>query len=194
MIEQISLWAEQIIIAVIISTIFEILIPECKNKKYVKTVIGIYILFTIISPVIKNFSSGSTFFEENKLIDEFNKDTSFYEPVESVSNVKNTYILALKQDMSDKLYKRGYEVSTIKLDVNMKDDDTYGQIKSLSIGISKRPKSENKNSDNKISINKIEISTEKVVSNNLVTNDEKNEIKEYLSNEYGIDISSIKIE
>ena len=137
MVEQISAWAEQIIIAVIISTIFEILMPECKNKKYVKTVIGVYILFTIISPVIKSFSNGSTFLEESKFAQEFNEISSSYEPVENITNVKDTYILALKQDMSDKLYKKGFEVSTIKLNVDMKNEDSYGEIKSLSIGISK---------------------------------------------------------
>ncbi len=52
MISNISSWAEQIIIAVIISTIIEMIIPKGNSKKYIKTVIGIYILYTIISPVI----------------------------------------------------------------------------------------------------------------------------------------------
>ncbi len=47
-----SSWAQQIIFAVIIGIIIQMLLPEGKNKKYVKMCIGIYVLFTIISPVV----------------------------------------------------------------------------------------------------------------------------------------------
>ena len=57
MIEWIKNWTEGIIIAVIISIIIEMLVPEGKNKKYVKVVSGIYILYTIINPFLDdNFS------------------------------------------------------------------------------------------------------------------------------------------
>ncbi len=56
MINNISSWAEQLIIAVIIATILEIILPKGNSKKYIKTIIGIYILYTIISPVL-NFIS-----------------------------------------------------------------------------------------------------------------------------------------
>ena len=44
-------WASGLIVAVIIATIIELILPENKNKKYVKMVSGIFILFTIISPI-----------------------------------------------------------------------------------------------------------------------------------------------
>ena len=46
-----SSWAEQIIIAVVIGSIIEMVLPDNNNKKYVKMVIGIYVLFSIISPL-----------------------------------------------------------------------------------------------------------------------------------------------
>ncbi len=52
MISNISSWAQQIIIAVVIATILEMILPKGNSRKYIKTVIGIYILYTIISPVI----------------------------------------------------------------------------------------------------------------------------------------------
>ena len=54
MINFLSSWAEQIVLAVIIATIIELILPNNKNKKYIQMVIGIYVLFNIISPVIKN--------------------------------------------------------------------------------------------------------------------------------------------
>ena len=56
MISSISSCAEQIIIAVIIATILEMILPKGNSKKYIKTVIGIYILYTIISPIITYIS------------------------------------------------------------------------------------------------------------------------------------------
>ena len=46
-------WCEGIIIAIIISVIIELLIPEGNNKKYVKVVVGIYIIFVTINPILK---------------------------------------------------------------------------------------------------------------------------------------------
>ena len=54
MIEFMSSWAEQIVLAVIVATIIEMILPKNKNKKYIQMVIGIYVLFNIISPIIKN--------------------------------------------------------------------------------------------------------------------------------------------
>ena len=55
-----SSWAKSIILAVIVSTIIQMILPEGNNKKYIKTVIGLYILFTIISPIISNIISWYT--------------------------------------------------------------------------------------------------------------------------------------
>ena len=53
MISLFSSWARGIVIAVVVSTIIEMILPNGSSKKYVKSVIGIYILFVIISPVAK---------------------------------------------------------------------------------------------------------------------------------------------
>ena len=57
MIESISEWAKNITLAVVIVSIFEMLIPNKKMKQYINVVMGLYILFNILSPFIgKNFS------------------------------------------------------------------------------------------------------------------------------------------
>ena len=48
MIGFISSWAEQIIIAVIVVTILEMILPKGNSKKYIQTIMGVYILYTII--------------------------------------------------------------------------------------------------------------------------------------------------
>ena len=52
MISKINIWTQGILIATIIAIIIQLILPENKNKKYIKVVIGIYILFCIIHPVI----------------------------------------------------------------------------------------------------------------------------------------------
>ena len=66
----ISAWAQGIIIAVIVGSIIQMLLPENKNKKYIKVVIGIYILFSILSPIVgKNLSLDDYNFDNYLLID-----------------------------------------------------------------------------------------------------------------------------
>lgn len=52
MIDFLSKWIEGIAIAVIITSIFEMILPDGNIKKYVKIVLGIYIIFSIISPFV----------------------------------------------------------------------------------------------------------------------------------------------
>lgn len=52
MINFISSWGMNIIIASVIGTVIQMILPEGKNKKYINVVIGVYILVCIISPLI----------------------------------------------------------------------------------------------------------------------------------------------
>ena len=47
-------WTEQIVIAVIIVSLFELILPKGNLKKYIKVILGLYIVFCIISPFVKN--------------------------------------------------------------------------------------------------------------------------------------------
>ena len=57
MVNWLNTWAQRIIIVVIICTIIEMILPEGKNKKYIKIVMGIYVVFTIISPIIAKINN-----------------------------------------------------------------------------------------------------------------------------------------
>lgn len=198
MVTAISSWAEQIIISIMIATIFEMILPDCKNKKYVKTVIGLYILFTILSPIIKNFSNGDISFASQEYSKEINEISSSYKKFDNVTNdnIQETYILSLKQDIQGKLNKKGYIAATINIEIEKENEELYGQINKLYISISKKPQEEKK-SNNSISVNKIQI--ENTTNNTTVTESKINdkeikELKEYLSSEYGVEIDNIKID
>ena len=129
MVEWISNWAESIIVAVIIATIIEMILPEGNSKKYIKVVIGVYVLFTIITPVINKFTG-----EDVQVSDILDLDTYIEEAEASVkmqntiqdnnqSSIMGMYSSGLKDDMKAKIEAKGYVVNSI--DINIADDESY---------------------------------------------------------------------
>ena len=52
MISFLKRWTSEIVVAVIIVSIFELILPNGNLKKYIKVVLGIYIVFCMISPFV----------------------------------------------------------------------------------------------------------------------------------------------
>ena len=129
-----STWAEQIIVAVIIAGIIEMILPKGNNKKYVKAIIGVYILFTIISPVISKITDID--FQDIDY-EEYFKQTETYQTMsQDLSNnndksVEEIYISNLKQDMKNKLQEKGYIAENIEVDIELKDEAYYGKINKI---------------------------------------------------------------
>ena len=48
MIEFLSSWAKGLGLAIVVVSILEMILPNNKTKKYIRMVMGVYILFTII--------------------------------------------------------------------------------------------------------------------------------------------------
>ncbi len=198
--DKISSWASQIIVAVIIGTIIEMILPKGNNKKYIKMVIGVYILFTILSPVItnafgKNLKLNMQEYEEyfknsteyKTLSDGFSKSTDI--------SIENTYNSALKKDIKEKLNKKGYNTGQINLEIELELEERYGCINKMDVSIVKQKiedeKEENKNS---ISINKVEIGKqEKKQEKQILSQDEIIELVQFLSQEYGVHPDNITI-
>lgn len=204
MVAWLSKWAQGIIVAVIIATIIEMILPNGSSKKYVKVVIGIYILFTIISPVISKFSNN---IDVNELLNtqEYEQilaqsDNNISKRIEDNNNktIKDIYISNLETDIKSKLQEKGYGVSSTY--IKIKDDESY-TVEKIEIDLYKNTVQTEENKSNNISINKVEIQIDK--SNNNTTNleanknqineSEKKELKEYLSKTYDIDVKNIEI-
>ena len=54
MINFLSSWVKNLSLALIVVSILEMLLPNNKTKKYIKMVMGLYILFSIIAPFVNN--------------------------------------------------------------------------------------------------------------------------------------------
>ena len=189
MIKFINSWAQGIILAVIIATIIEIILPEGKNKKYVKTVIGVYILFTIIYPLINKFTKTNI----NTLIENTTKQMSTYQENNDAIIIKN----ALEEDIRKRANEKNLNITLLNVYIETEDENRYGMLNSLVMKVEKNETSKKNNDVNQIK----EINISKNVQNNeiienkdkTVTEKEVNEFKEYINATYYLEKEKIHI-
>lgn len=207
MVKFINSWAQGIIVAVVIATIIEIIFPEGNNKKYVKTIIGIYILFSIIYPLLTKISNKSI--NINSIITSSNREILKYEldnniTLETNSYIEETYKSKIEEDIKDEVSQKGYKVSLLNTSIEIQNEAKYGQINEILIKIEKVEKTENKENRNTTSntinqISKIEINLNNSVEdeqrkeNKEITGEEIKKLKEYLNATYGTPIDKIYI-
>lgn len=213
MIDFLRTWANQIIVAVIIATIFEMLLPNGNNKKYIKMVIGIYVLFTIIQPIVTKLTGESfdisSFNYKKYFEEEIIKTTSQDFESNNSKLIKQAYINNIESDIKTKIKQKGYEIISISIDI-IENQDTYGAIENIILKIKKIEKEEStkKNITNTIKVENVDINISNSSNNNNninnnitsnidnktnITEKEKIEIIEYLANEYSIDKKNIII-
>ncbi len=200
MVTYLSSWARQVIVSVVVAIILEmILSPNSKSTKYIKTVIGIYIVYAIIAPAL-NLIGGKNLDFSNIDYENYFASSDIYQNLESsvekieTNSFEETYKLNLKQDMENKLREKGFIVSNIKLEVDVKENsEQYGTIKEIQIGLSKKEQDNNENAENQIAINKITVGTSSARPKGNLTQEEESEIKTFLNQEYGIDNKHILI-
>lgn len=217
MIKFLSDWVEQITIAVIIVSIFELILPNGKIKKYIKVVLGVYLIFSFISPFvdknklyniqrdlqnnIENIENNSILSTESKTVAESNSISQN----KMNYRIEKIYIEQLKKEITSKIKDEGYVVSKCEVKV---DDNKNTKI---DLKIKKNTKKENlnetkteKTDENSINIEKIEdvAKIEKIqIGGNIKEEEEKNKteeenrITEKIATEYEIskDLINVKI-
>ena len=193
MIKSIGNWVSSIAIAVIIVTILETILPEGKNKKYIKTVLGIFLLFSIISPVIKAVTGDN--FNLNQLE---SANAIKYENnigINTSQSIEELFIANIKKDISSRLKEKGYIVNKITISADIQEGTNDAKIQEIGVVI-------NKQSSKTIetgTIETVEISIgntglKKELSNeNTITENEKEKIIEYLSTTYDVQKGKITI-
>lgn len=207
MVTFISNWAEGIIVAVIIASIVEMILPEGSSKKYIKVVIGIYIMFVIVAPIVNKFSSKSL--DVSSILDlgdkeEYKQVSSSNLEEKNIMNIKSMYEMNLKSDIKTKIQNKGYIVKNINLEIS--DDGKY-TINKIDIEIS--GETEEKNSVSKRESKNVitvidNIEKVKIDLSNKEDNEKKekiykisekkaNSLKEYLNSNYDVQTKNIQI-
>ena len=198
MIKFINSWAQGIILAVIIATIIEIILPEGKNKKYVKTVIGVYILFTIIYPLINKFTKTNI----NTLLENTTKQMSTYKEnnslkIDTDKYIESTYKKKIEEDIRKRANEKNLNITSLNVYIETEDENRYGMLNSLVMKVEK-----NEINKKNINVNQIkEVNISKNVQNNeiienkdkTVTEKEINEFKEYINATYYLEKEKIHI-
>ena len=191
----ISGWIQGIIIAVIIGTIIEMLLPDGNCKKYVKVVIGVYILFSIVSPVITKVTGNefrvSDIYDINTYIEVSAKSSQENIENSQQNQIKQVYITNLKNDMKQKIQEKGYSVKSLTLEIS--NDEQY-TLKKIFAQVSKRKNEENNEVKgvNEINIT-ISNTTEEKEENISISTKEQNDLKAYLSGIYNLEEKNINI-
>lgn len=199
MIEQISNWSKEIVISVIIITIIELLLPENSLKKYIKVIMGIFIVFVVISPLIKILSQS----QQNTVFNvrDFNDGkkimvNSSNDIVKSTDDsIRKIFSQNLINDLKIKLKEKGYIVDNVIFKISK--DNSYN-IEEIRLKVIEKIKVEN-NKETKTIVDhiktvKIKIEDNKKESNSIISVNEKSSLIDFISSTYEIDKSKIIIE
>ena len=201
MVEFLSSWAEKIIVAVILATIIEMILPDNNNKKYIKLVIGIYILFVIISP----FLGGEQNLDLNDIKANTIQATISEEKVNQKSmdeRLQELYLEQIEKDITNKVEQEGYIVRNCEVDVELKSDAEEKGIKKIILKIDKQEtrKEEDSNKTKNEIVKKVDVKIginkyikKNVDEENNINSEEINKLKTTLSKYYQVDTKKISI-
>lgn len=195
MLSWINSWASSIVIAVIMATIIEMILPEGSNKKYVKTVIGVFVLFTILGPILGKIT-GNNFELESGIQNLLNIDeskTAQTSALKTSNSIATVYISNLKEDISKRINEKGYKANQINVMVNM-DEENYGEIQQISLQLAKEEPQDKQDIATvnivEVQIGKDEINYEK---DNRITAEEYECMRKYIADYYEIKIENVNI-
>ena len=199
MLEWFRSWATGIVISVIIATIIEMILPNSTSKKYIKIIIGIFIVYTIISPVIGSFKGEdlNNYIKVENYIQSSSNALQTNEVSDNAqSSIKKIYAQNLQNDLKTKLKEKGYISNNINISIS--NDDKYN-IERIDIKVDE--KVTNSNQDEKqvktivdnIKAIKIKVKKDDSQNNAIITENDKNEIKEYIKQIYQIDLNNINV-
>ena len=201
------MWAQGIIVAVIIATIIEMILPNNSNGKYVKMVIGIFVLFSIISPIINKIGrKGKNIIKTDSYINEINGKTVETSNIKLNNDkaIKKMYEENLKIDIKSKISQKGYITGDIKVEISNNDEYTINKIEFKVIDKKeKTANSQNNNSYNTTTIIenieniKIDLGgsgkEQKQEEKSIISESEKRKLKDYLADTYAISEKNIFI-
>ena len=220
MINFLSSWVKNLCLALIVVSILEMLLPNNKTKKYVKMVMGLYILFSIIEPFIEN--SNELKFNVEDLYNQYSVETlAESENVNQKSmdsRLDELYKQKLENDIVQKLDEEGYVVEDCEVKAHISSNDTG--IELITIKIKEKKDNSNENDENQSNetmnieekivneiqkIQKVEInvsknqdnssdeSTQSEQQNQNITKNDIKIVKQFLIKEYGVSEKCLRI-
>ena len=152
MIKFISSWAKNIGLAVVIVSIIEMILPENNTKKYIKLVLGTYILFSVISP----FIGKDIDFDLDEYIETSGEEIN----QESMDRrINELYKEQLEKNITSKVEEQGYIVENCSVDIEITDKVETTKINKISLDVKQ---GENKKTSDESIENKVVSEIQKI--------------------------------
>ncbi len=144
MVEFFSSWAKSLGLAIVIVSILEMLLPNNSNKKYVRMIMGIYVLFNIVSPFLNN---EEIFDLEELGIETYIEISEDEEKIEINQEsmdrrIHEIYIEELEKDIKGKIEKQGYSVKACTVEGNIGSVDKEAEITLIDLELLKSVENE----------------------------------------------------
>lgn len=216
-------WTQNIAVCLVIVMLLELILPYGNIKKYVKIIIGLYLMFNIISPIVENIKglkvNNEMFYEnygDNKIAEKMNinienKTSEIQNTYKEYSNelektkdtnIRTIYRENIEQDIKNKI--SNYEYEAKEVNVKIAEDETY-KIEKIEAKVVYVDENMENEENEKVDINNIQEITidinkdknikEKENENNIreLTDQEKDVLSMYLAKDYNISKKSIVI-
>ena len=170
MIEIISSWAKSLGVAIILVSILEMILPNNKTKKYIRMVLGIFIIFNIISPFIQNKDAlDLTSINIEKYCENETSNNKNEEKLNQTSmdqRIKELYQEELEKDIESKLESNGYKINNCKVEAKLPENEDEIGIEKIILKFeeknTEKQKEENNNEQEKTIEDKIVIGVQKI--------------------------------
>lgn len=193
MVNFLSSWTKSLCLALIVVSILEILLPNNKTKKYIKMIMGLYILFSIISPFIQNSNkfdlNGIDF---NEYIENAEQtDAQIIDQTSMDKRLTEIYIQELEKDITQKIEEKGYMVNKCKVSANISNDNQNSGIDKIILKLKKQVEKKQSIEEKLVTeIQKIQQVDISVNNKDDTTSDlnktDVEDIKKFLLEEYGV--------
>ena len=145
--------------------------------------IGIYVLYIIISPALKFINGSELKIDYSKYEKYFN--TSETSTTIETPSINDTYKIQLEKQMKSDIENMGYGVSKINTELNI-EEGTIGKV-TLSVYKDQKTKKDSIN----ISVNKIDIGGK--YEDESLSEEETEQIKQKITKDYGAQYENISV-
>ena len=203
MIEFISNWAKNIGFTIVIVSMLEMILPNNNTKKYIRIVMGTYVLFCMISPFIKNNINMDDFNFENYVQ---TSSTSEINQESMNRRIEQLYIEELEKDITKKVQEKGYIVNKCKVEATITNNIDTTKIDKviLNVEVDENVKQRDNIEDKVVSqiqkikevnttINRNENDNTSKNKKTKLTQTEKKELIKFLKDEYEVNEKCLEI-
>ena len=217
MIEFLISCAKSLGLVIIVISILEMLLPNNKTKKYVRMVFGMYIIFNIISPLVKHKDIlDVSSYDLNEYIGDYTTNQTNEEQDSMDNRIEQIYIKELEKDITEKIESLGYQVITCNVYATLSSDNQENYIEQIVLTIEKNKEQENNQQEHETEqketiedrlveeiqkIKPINTTVGKITTKKKEEEDNKQninnidiqKIKKFLKEEYGVEERCLKI-